>query len=381
MKILLISPYFSPAVGGVETHLNDLCKYFEKRKHTVYVRTYQALGAKNRGLTSENSKYIKIHRLWWPDFNLVFRLEKYPIPRVIYISAGLLVDCFLFLLRNKNNIDVVQVHGFIAALWGVPLAKLFKKHVVVNTHVGFRFDDNNLMNTITTKVLKSADKVLVLTNGAKRALQSIKVPEEKIAIYHYWVDQKLFNKVSNARQKLGWDKKFTVLFVGRLVEVKGVKIILELAKKMKHINFVIAGSGPLEDELRKLSEKLNNLKILGKVEQKDLPTHYSASDLVLIPSKLIRQTYEEGIPRVMIESLSSETPVVATPSGGIPDVFDPKIGRLTKRSSTHDLEKAINFYYKNKKALEQAKKQTRAFALKHFSSKNAAIIESSLKFK
>ena len=43
--------YFSPAVGGVETHLDDLCKYFASRKHTVYVRTYKALGTSKRGKT------------------------------------------------------------------------------------------------------------------------------------------------------------------------------------------------------------------------------------------------------------------------------------------------------------------------------------------
>lgn len=373
MKILLISPYFSPAVGGVETHLLDLCKFFEKRKHTVYVRTYKALGTKKRGATNENSKYIKIHRLWWPDFNLVFKLEKYTILRIAYISTGLFLDCFLFLLKNKKNIDVVQIHGFIAALWGVPLAKLFNKRVVVNTHVGFKFT-GGASDTMLKRVLLAADKVLVLTSSAKKALQSIKVPAEKISIYHYWVDQNKFKPKKTKKQ----NKKFNVLFVGRLVKVKGVMTIFKIAQKLKNINFTIIGSGPLTEEVKDESEKLNNIEFLGKVDNTKLPQYYSQASLVLIPSKVIKQTYEEGIPRVMIEALSCGAAVIATPSGGIPDVFDEKIGKLAN-DDVESLSKTIKFYFQNEKGLSMARRNARPFAMKYFSEANASTIEASLK--
>jgi glycosyltransferase involved in cell wall biosynthesis len=382
MNILLISPYFSPAVGGVETHLTDLCNYFEKKKQNVYVRTYKALGTKSRGRTNENGKYVKIHRLWWPDFGLVFKLEPYPIPRVIYISLGLMVDCFLFLLMNAKGIDVIQIHGFIAALWGVPLAKVFRKRVVVNTHVGFKFDKNSLMNTVTSWVLKKSDMVLALTNNAKEALLDIGVPEEKIGIYHYWVDQRTFTVHRSsliAKQELGWGKKFTVLFVGRLVKVKGVDSIIKLANKMKDVQFVIAGSGPEEGRIKEQELRIKNLKFIGKVNQSDLPLYYNAVDVLLIPSHIVKQTFEEGIPRVMIEALSCGTPVIATPSGGVPDVIDSSIG-IQVSDNVEDMQKAIKKLQKNKKLLTKMSKAARPFALKLFGEEeNAKIIENSLR--
>ena len=63
MNVLLISPYFSPAVGGVETHLDDLCKYFEKKKINVDVRTYKAFGVKSRGLSNEKHGSVHIPHL------------------------------------------------------------------------------------------------------------------------------------------------------------------------------------------------------------------------------------------------------------------------------------------------------------------------------
>ncbi len=374
MRILLISPYFSPAVGGVETHLADLCKYFEKKKHTVYVRTYKALGTKNRGITNETSRYVKIHRLWWPDFGLVFKLESYPIPRVIYISLGLMIDCFLFLLTHAKEVDAVQIHGFIAALWGVPLSKLFGKRVVVNTHVGFKFDKESIMNKMTAWVLKKVDAVLVLTNNARDAILDIGVPEEKIAIYHYWVDQKKFNL---QKVKPG-NNKFTVLFVGRLVAVKGIETLLKLAKKMSDVQFVIAGSGPEEERIRNQGKEIKNLKFAGKVDQNDLPKYYNSADVLLIPSKIIKQTFEEGIPRVMIEALSCGTPVIATSSGGIPDVIDPSIG-IQVKDNISDMERAIRKLQKDNKLLSKLSKNARPFALQLFGEgENAKVIENSL---
>jgi glycosyltransferase involved in cell wall biosynthesis len=377
MKILLISPYFAPAVGGVETHLTDLCNYFESKKHTVYVRTYKALGTKDRGLSNENSKYVKIHRLWWPDFNLVFKLEPYALLRTLYIGLGLFIDCFLFLLQNSKAVDVIQVHGFIAALWSLPLAKIFKKRFVVNTHVGFKFDSQSLMTKLISKVILNSDTVLVLTKNAKQALVSIGLPESKIFIYHYWVDQSRFKHTDNIKKKLGWENKFVVLFVGRLVEVKGINTIINLAKKIPNITFAIAGSGPMEESIKYQVLSIKNLIYLGKVDQNKLPAYYSAADLQLVPSKIIEQTFEEGIPRVMIEALSCGLPIISTPSGGIPDVFNEKIGKLVEDKES-DIEKAIYFYYKNRDELKKTARNCRSYALINFGIKNAQTIEKSL---
>ena len=80
------------------------------------------------------------------------------------------------------------------------------------------------------------------------------VSGNKIKVYHYWVDQEKFNIQKNAKNKLGWEGKFVVLFVGRLIEVKGVRIIFDLAKKISNVTFGIIGVGPLNDELEEKSK-------------------------------------------------------------------------------------------------------------------------------
>ncbi len=186
----------------------------------------------------------------------------------------------------------------------------------------------------------------------------------------------MFSPGPDVSQKLGWPKGFVVLFVGRLLAVKGVYQLLELARKLPQVTFVIAGSGPLTSELSTL--QISNLKFVGKVANKDLTPYYRSADVLLIPSRVISQTYEEGIPRVMIEALSCGLPIIATKSGGIPDVFDSSIGQLVKDNALA-MQKVIQTYYKTPKQLQKLSKNCRPFAIKLFDVNNAEIIEKSLK--
>ncbi len=368
MKILLVSPYFAPAVGGVETHLTDLCNYLSSRGHTTYVRTYKALSTQDRGQTNEQAGLTQIHRMWWPDFHLNTKLENYPFLRFFYVFTGLFFDTFLFMIQKTNEIDVIQVHGFIASVIGILLGKLFSKRIVINTHVGFNFKNSTgLINKITQITLKNADAVLVLTNNAKDQLLSIGVPEKKIFIYHYWVDQEVFKP-----QKKSKNSSSTVLFVGRLVPQKGLDTLMFLAKSFPKITFKIVGTGPLADQIIAESKNQKNITFVGKVANTELTQLYTSSDVLLVPSKVVKQTYEEGIPRVIIEALSCGTPVITTKTGGIPDVFTPKMGFMVDDTQP-ELTSAIKRFYNTHHSFTPQQEAKRLFSIK-----NAQIIETSL---
>lgn len=359
-------------VGGVETHLDDLCNFFNKQKYMVFIRTYKALGVKQRGDTKGGNGYINVHRLWWPDFGLIFKLESYPVLKFIYLFLGLFIDCLLFLSKKNKSIDVIQAHGFIAAFIAVILGKAFNKRVVVNTHVGFKLKEGFMTNVIKWTLL-NCDRVLVLTEGIKTALIKLGVSENKVDIYHYWVNQKKFNIQKNAKKKLKWEDKFIVLFVGRLIEVKGVMVLFDLAERLENISFAIIGSGPLSQEIKQKLRSYKNILFIGKVNNENLPIYYSGADLLLIPSKVIKQEYEEGIPRVMIEALSCGLPIIATKSGGIPDMHSNEVGLLSD-----DNPKCIAGAIKKMIGKRYKRRNIRNLALRLYGIKNAEIIKKSL---
>src|SRR3989344_6719554 len=79
---------------------------------------------------------------------------------------------------------------------------------------------------------------------------------------------------------------------------------------------VIAGSGPQEQELKKLIRDLNiagRVKFLGTVSQEELPALLATSGLFVRPSR------SEGLGIAFLEAMAAEVPVIATPIGGIPD--------------------------------------------------------------
>jgi len=80
--------------------------------------------------------------------------------------------------------------------------------------------------------------------------------------------------------------------------------------------------------------------------------------------------YDEGFARVVLETLSSGRPIIASNLGCLPEMVDESVGFLINPTAKEITEK-INFLFKNKKELEKLTMNTRPFALKRYSEKNA----------
>ncbi|MEW6102052.1 MAG: glycosyltransferase family 4 protein [Candidatus Omnitrophota bacterium] len=109
-----------------------------------------------------------------------------------------------------------------------------------------------------------------------------------------------------------------ILFVGRLQEVKAPLRLLEAfsdyLKLQGHANLVIIGEGNLKESMQEFSRKMNiqeSVFFVGSVSQELLAKFYRASDALLLSSNF------EGMPRCVLEALSSGLPVVATDVGEV----------------------------------------------------------------
>ncbi len=140
----------------------------------------------------------------------------------------------------------------------------------------------------------------------------------------------------DARNITGIEHHFTILFVGRLIPIKGVSLLIDIAKELKYAQFVFIGTGPLDDFLKKSSEKIPNVNFLGQVQNIDMPVYYNSADILCFPS-----LYEEGLGRVSMEAVACGIPVVASNVGGISETVNEDISLLVK--PTHDnLKKCLN---------------------------------------
>ena len=126
------------------------------------------------------------------------------------------------------------------------------------------------------------------------------------------------------------------LYVGRLSTEKGAHTLLEVADKIER-NLFIAGSGPLEKELREKYGKNENIRFLGHLNKTDLNRYIRNSKFVVIPS----ECYENN-PLSGIESLLNGTPLLGAEIGGIPELITEENGRLFKAGNKESLKTEIN---------------------------------------
>lgn len=122
-------------------------------------------------------------------------------------------------------------------------------------------------------------------------------------------------------------------YVGRLSSEKGVENLLEVASRLPH-HLKVAGSGPLEQELRKRYAQCSNIEFVGQLGQTGVTQLLARARMSTLPS----QWYENN-PLGVIESLMMGTPVVGTCMGGIAELIDDTSGIVT---TSQALGKAID---------------------------------------
>ena len=119
-----------------------------------------------------------------------------------------------------------------------------------------------------------------------------------------------------------------ILFVGRLVEKKGVHNLLgamqRVLQKFPNATLVVVGDGTQRPELERMAERLGitrAVRFLGKLPHDQLPEYYAAADLFVGPSVVDRSGDTEGLGVVFIEAASAGLAMVGTSVGGISDVL------------------------------------------------------------
>lgn len=368
MNILQLSAHYSPNTGGVETHLDDLVAALIKRKHRVTVLTYQPLSSPVSAPFMTKANGLQIIRLPWIK-GLFYQLVDNPAAEFLYLFPGLFFALPFVLIRRKYQI--IHAHGLIAATVGVFWGKMFSIKTVVSTHSLYHFPKQGLYRSFVQFVLSHAQCCLCLSKKSVEELISLGIDPERVKQFTYWIDLEQFQPMrsNNFKAQVHLQNQFVVMFVGRLIEEKGIRVLIKTIKKLKgRITLVIAGDGPLKDEVVKEVQNNEHIRYLGKLNGEELSFYYNLADLLVVPS-----IHDEGFGRVIIEALACSLPVLGSDRGSIPEALDDSVGQLAN-VTVKNLQKQITYLKTHPNVLKKLKQNGRRFAVRRYSEKNIETI-------
>lgn len=305
LRLLTVTNYFPAHGGGIERVAERLIAEFGKRDLIVEWISSDTDPAPE---STANRAVVPVR-----TFNVVERCTQLPYP-IWSLSA------LPSLWKAIGRSDVVHVHEhlYFGSILGVCMARLRRRPVVVTQHMGAL----GLHSRSLTAVYQAATRVLglvifslatriVFISANVRSFFSLETRSKASLIFN-GIDPNRFEAPSdtlrrNLRAQLGISpERQAVLFVGRFVRKKGLRILELLTSRFPRVLWVFAGSGPESPTIW----RRDNVLVLGKLEHSRLASVYQAADLLILPSS------GEGFPLVVQEALSCGLGVLSTEEVG-----------------------------------------------------------------
>ncbi|GIW32260.1 MAG: putative teichuronic acid biosynthesis glycosyltransferase TuaC [Meiothermus sp.] len=231
-------------------------------------------------------------------------------------------------LRGLSADQFNLIHAHFAhpeGTLGLLLKRRWKKPLVVTLHG----DDANTYpeqspryRKYYERVLAQADLILAVSDGIRQKAQARTqrpVLTHRVGLRLPPIQEKPDKRALRSELGLPQDR-FVLLFVGTLVQYKGV---LELSEALRQLDdegvlAVFIGDGPLRDGLGGTSRTRRIL--LGQQPNAVVRRYMAAADALILPS------YREGLPTVVVEAGAVGLPVIASNRGGTPEIVTPETG-------------------------------------------------------
>jgi glycosyltransferase involved in cell wall biosynthesis len=269
----------------------------------------------------------------------------------------------LTLLFRKDMILAFNPYDNI--IYYLIFLKLLNKNIIFNTSWAY-WNTNKyvkkpfFISKFLWRIFLKNTKVFGCNKAALRSLKKYKVKPHYLP---HSIDADIFTPKTNK------NKTPRIIYVGRLMEQKGIKGILEVSKKFKDCEFLFVGDGPLAGEI----QKYDNARAIPFVKgKKQVAYLYNSSDIFVLNSYATPK-WEEWFGLVLIESMACELACVSTDCVGPKEILeDNKTGFLIEQKNNKQLEEKIRILIKDKKLRRKLGKAARKSVLENFSIKKIA---------
>ena len=304
MKILTINSTDIAQIGGINTSIRRVAEELVKRGHECHIVSINPGNLQSE----ETMSGINIIR------------TKSPTSKYLYDLSPSLAWFLTRNLRKSLNPDIVHIHGY-RSLLTTQVAHLLKtKHFpfVFSPHydrLGYNtFAGKYLMGwykPIGSQTFKWAEKIIVNSEYTKEILlEDFDICLDKVEIIPHGVDNL---EISQNKSKQAKDTPISLLYVGVLIELKGIQYIIralsELKKHGRHAHLTIIGKGDHEQKLRNLATELavvDNISWCEPLFGEELHRKFREADIFLLLSR------SESYGIVVTEALAVGAPCIVT---------------------------------------------------------------------
>ncbi|QVL49805.1 MAG: glycosyltransferase family 4 protein [Thiocapsa sp.] len=232
----------------------------------------------------------------------------------------------LIRVLRHDDWDLIHAHWLIPQGLVALLARRLARRpvpLVCTSHGGDLFALRGIaFRALKRAVLRASHRISVVSQAMRDEVLALGIAPEKVAVIPMGVD---------LRERFTPDPRTPreqnqLLFVGRLVEKKGVGLLLKALPRIllafPDTRLTIVGSGPLETELRELAASLrisDHVDFEGMVPQSDLPAFLRSATLFVAPFMVADSGDQEGFGLVLVEAMGCGCPVIC---GDVPAVRD-----------------------------------------------------------
>lgn len=351
MRVLLIAQYFPPETGGPPNRMLSIAKGFRRNGHEVVVVTEKPnhpegiIQPDYRGGLFDERTYDGIPVIYsW----VRARPEKTFANRILFYTS-FMVTSVLGAMKARGPFDAVIASSpplFVGlAGWAAALLRgarfLFDvRDIWPKVAVAMGELTNPAMIRVAEAIEKfiyeSADGVTAVTESFCEHVTSVVGPKTPTCRVMNGTVPETFDSPearADKREKLGvGGDTFVVTYAGNIGLAQGLPHIMDAAASLKEesrVEFVLLGSGPVEDELkaRKQDLNLNNVQFLDRVPLPEASAHMAAADALLVPLGC-NPIYQQFIPSKLFDSMAAGRPVLLSVDGEARAILDEAGGGL-----------------------------------------------------
>ncbi len=311
---MITTGIFPPDIGGPATQIEQLASDLAKKGFDVAVLTYGTPEKKKRifKLVSVSKKIPRELRqaifgfktfLFGYSADVIYATDLYSVGFFSMLAAGF--------WRKKF---VVRFAGDSA--WETAFNRGLTQDDILTFQEKIYADFTEKLKKRRTKILKSADIVIAVSDFIKNLAEKIGVNPEKIRVIYNAVD--FFESVPVWKAP----EEATLVYSGRLTSWKGVDTLIEITAGLKtkypDITFEIIGKGTEKKNLEELVFKLGlgkNIHFRGQMSETETHEIFSCSTIFVL------NTDYEGLSHAILNAMNVGVPVITTPAGGNPELI------------------------------------------------------------